>query len=112
MVPHHIYLWGEGMKNFILAVLLLITPMAYASDMSEGEVSATQIEAEEAQHEQAEALRLQAEEENEIAELQAEARREEEQSRVEALAAEEKARHDTSGKDASTVSPQYAGGSQ
>ena len=61
------------MKHFILAVLLLTPYLGYASDISEGEVGAAQIEAEETEHEQVEALRLQAEQENEIAEIKAEA---------------------------------------
>ncbi len=71
--------------------LAAVAPVAvYASDESEGVISAAEVEAEEAAHEQVEALRLRAGEEKEIAEIQAEAKREEEKSKAEFQAAEGK----------------------
>ncbi len=69
--------------------LILVAPFSvYASDESEGEISASEIESEEALHEQVEALRLRAEVDNEVAEIQAESKREEDKSKAEAQAAE------------------------
>jgi len=61
----------------VLAGFALWSPLTiYASDISEGEASSAEVEAEESAHEQAEAARRRVEEEHVIVEIKAAAKRE------------------------------------